>query len=177
MQVIELIARLIDLRSFANLWYWIALAVVWSSASHWVLGVPWDMVGRARRKGGESAEDLVAMARLNARRLNRIRRDAGFSMAMSIPFLLSFLAITGFFYGSETAQAITLLIAPLMIVFGISLRLAHRLEAAIEAGAGADVVISALARHRISVQAVGVLAIVIASLWGMFQNLSYHQMI
>ena len=41
------IFELIDMRSFSNLWYWIALAVMWSTASHWVLGVPWDMVIRA----------------------------------------------------------------------------------------------------------------------------------
>ncbi len=45
-----LIFDLIDMRSFSNLWYWIALAVTWSSTSHWVLGVPFDMVLRARRK-------------------------------------------------------------------------------------------------------------------------------
>ena len=35
------------MRSFSNLWYWIALAVLWSTVSHWVLGVPFDMVQRA----------------------------------------------------------------------------------------------------------------------------------
>ncbi|MEC7258626.1 MAG: component of SufBCD complex, partial [Pseudomonadota bacterium] len=45
------IFELIDMRSFSNLWFWIALAVTWSTTSHWVLGVPFDMVNRARRNG------------------------------------------------------------------------------------------------------------------------------
>ncbi len=44
--------------SFSNLWYWIALAVMWSSTSHWVLGVPYDMIQRARREGGQAEADL-----------------------------------------------------------------------------------------------------------------------
>lgn len=171
MEIFDVITRLIDLRSFSNLWYWIALAAIWSSASHWVMGVPWDMVGRARRKGDEAAADLVQIAGVNARRLNRIRGDAGVSMAVSIPFLLSFLIITGFVYGSETAQAFALLLVPLMLVFGMSLRLAMRLEDALTSGAGADFVIAALSRHRISIQTVGVISIIVTSLWGMFQNL------
>jgi hypothetical protein len=46
--------EVIDMRSFSSLWYWIALAVMWSSASHYVLGVPFDLVQRARRRGGQA---------------------------------------------------------------------------------------------------------------------------
>ncbi len=53
------------MRSFSNLWYWIALAVTWSTASHWVLGVPFDMVLRARRHGGDAERDLEDMVRVN----------------------------------------------------------------------------------------------------------------
>ena len=48
---------------------WIALAVVWSSASHWVLGVPFDMVMRARRVGGQAEADLEDIARINVSRI------------------------------------------------------------------------------------------------------------
>ncbi|AQS48219.1 hypothetical protein B6V73_01075 [Thioclava sp. JM3] len=171
MEVFDTIARLIDLRSFSNLWYWIALAAVWSSASHWVLGVPWDMVIRARRKGGDAGQDLAAMTALSARRLNRIRRDAGFSMSITIPFMLSFLIITGFIYGSETAQAFALLLVPMMAVFGLSLRLAHKLDAEPTLAHDPAIAIKALSRHRVNVQAIGVVAIIVSALWGMYQNL------
>ena len=61
MDLSQTIFELIDMRSFSNLWFWIALAVVWSSASHWVLGVPWDMALRAKRKGGQLAEDFETL--------------------------------------------------------------------------------------------------------------------
>ena len=65
----ETIFELIDMRSFSNLWYWIALAIMWSTLSHRVLGVPFDMVQRARKYGGQSAQDLDDMVRINVNRL------------------------------------------------------------------------------------------------------------
>jgi hypothetical protein len=65
----ETIFELIDMRSFSNLWFWIALAVVWSTASHWVLGVPYDMVLRARRVDGLAEVDLEDMVRININRI------------------------------------------------------------------------------------------------------------
>ena len=58
MDLIDTLVELIDMRSFSNLWFWIALAVVWSSASHWILGVPIDLVYRAGRIGGQAERDL-----------------------------------------------------------------------------------------------------------------------
>jgi hypothetical protein len=62
--------EVIDMRSFSNLWYWIAIAVTWSTVSHWVLGVPFDMLQRARRQGGQADADFETMVRINANRLN-----------------------------------------------------------------------------------------------------------
>jgi len=66
--------EVIDMRSFSNLWFWIALAVVWSSVSHWVLGVPFDMIQRARKQGGQAEADLHDMVRINVNRLLYIAR-------------------------------------------------------------------------------------------------------
>ena len=52
MDFTQTLLDVIDFRSFSNLWFWIVLAVAWSTASHWVLGIPFDMVMRARRHGG-----------------------------------------------------------------------------------------------------------------------------
>ena len=59
----------IDARSFSNLWFWTVLAVVWSSASHWVLGVPYDVLLRARRQGGQALIDLEDIVRVNVNRI------------------------------------------------------------------------------------------------------------
>lgn len=69
--------EMIDMRSFSNLWFWIALAVMWSTASHWVLGVPFDMVLRARRYGGEAQADLEDIVRINVNRLLYISQVSG----------------------------------------------------------------------------------------------------
>jgi hypothetical protein len=174
--IFQVIGDLIDLRSFSNLWYWIALAVVWSSASHWVLGVPWDMVGRARRKSGQAEADLVTLAQINARRLDGIWTEAGVAIAITFPFLLSFLGFSGFFYGSEIAQAVFLFALPLSAVFALSIRLARHLCAQTATGLTPEMVIRALARQRVWVQAIGILAIIFTSFWGMFQNLRFSSL-
>jgi hypothetical protein len=171
-QIFHTILDLIAMRSFSNLWYWIALAVTWSSASHWVLGVPYDMVLRARRVGGQAQEDLVLLARLNVARLLNIAREAGLILAIMVPFGLTFLLVTGFFYGSELAQAVFLLIFPLSGVGLLSLRTAARLEPIVAEG-DATLVDRILSRHRISVQAIGMVAITCTALWGMWQNLKF----
>ena len=94
----QLIFDLIDLRSFSNLWYWIALAVTWSTASHWILGVPFDMVLRARRHGGQAERDLEDMIRINVTRILYIVREAGVILMALGAFLLTTLALLGFYY-------------------------------------------------------------------------------
>lgn len=173
MSIFQILFDVIAMRSFSNLWYWIALAVVWSTASHWVLGVPFDLVLRARRRGGAAAEDLQAITRANIRRLLRIGREAGLVLAVIVPGLLSFLAVSGFVFGSELAQAVFLLAFPLAIVWLASLRLAQHLEAAFEAGITTEQLDRALSRHRITVQSIGLVAITVTALWGMYQNLRY----
>ncbi|MBC7140786.1 MAG: component of SufBCD complex, partial [Rhodobacteraceae bacterium] len=109
----KLIFDLIDLRSFSNLWYWIALAVTWSSASHWVLGIPYDMVLRARRLGGQAEADLEDMARINIGRILYIEREAGVILLAMLSFALTSLALLGFFYKVEFCQAVFLIALPL----------------------------------------------------------------
>ena len=85
----------IDMRSFSNLWFWIALAVMWSTASHWVIGVPFDMVTHARKYGGQAQGDLEELVRINTSRLLYIGRVAGIWLLGLICFLLSGLAVLG----------------------------------------------------------------------------------
>lgn len=171
MSVTDTIFDLIDMRSFSNLWYWIALAVTWSSTSHWVLGVPFDMVLRARRKGGQAAEDLVTITRVNVGRLMYIGREGGLVLAVLISFVLTSLALLGFWYRFEFAQAIFLLAFPLSIVGMKSLAAARAIERRLEQGnSDADTVARMLARHRFWVQVIGMMAITVTAFYGMLQN-------
>ena len=164
--------ELIDLRSFSNLWFWIALAVMWSTASHYVLGVPFDMVTRARKAepgtpdAAEAIADLNDLVRVHVNRLLYIERVAGLWLLGMGCFLLTSLALTGFVYELEFAQALFLLGFPMSIVFLLSLRTAHRIREA--DGAGLH---DKLTRHRRAVQMIGVVSIFVTSMWGMWQNM------
>ncbi|MFN3847656.1 MAG: component of SufBCD complex [Paracoccaceae bacterium] len=165
----ELIFVLIDMRSFSSLWYWIALAVLWSSVSHWVLGVPFDLINRARKHGGEAAEDLAALTRINARRMLYISRNGGLWGIGFTAFLLTILGMLAILYRVELAQAIFLMFAPMVLVTYLSLRVALRVERDAPIG---EALVRVLMRHRFVVQLIGMIAIFVTAMFGMFQNIS-----
>ncbi|OYX45475.1 MAG: component of SufBCD complex [Rhodobacterales bacterium 32-67-9] len=163
----KLIFDLIDLRSFSNLWYWIALAVTWSSASHWVLGIPYDMVLRARRTGGQAEADLEDMARINIGRILYIEREAGVILLAMTAFALTSLALLGFVYRVEFCQAVFLIALPLFLVGLMSVATARKIEADGDKG---EALRRRLALHRITVQVIGMISIFVTAFWGMLQN-------
>ncbi len=160
--------EVIDMRSFSNLWFWIALAVVWSSVSHWVLGVPYDMITRARRKGGEAQQDLEDLVRINVNRLLYIGRVSGLVLLGFMTFLLTSLGLMAFWYDVEFAQAIFFLALPLSIVGALSLSTARRIEAEEPRG---EALHKRLMRHRVITQFIGMISIFVTAMYGMYQNL------
>lgn len=163
------IFTLIDMRSFSNLWFWIALAVVWSTASHWVLGVPWDIVLRARREGGHYAADLEDLVRIYTNRLLYIARISGLWLLGFSCFFFTLLGGLGFVYGFEFGQAVFLLLFPMAIVGALSIRTARLIH---DNGERGEQLYRRLMRHRIITQVIGMISIFITALWGMFQNLN-----
>lgn len=164
---LETAFEVIDTRSFSNMWFWIGLAVMWSSASHWVIGVPFDMVRRARGGHAQSAQDMVALARIQARRLTFIADATGVLTTALTFFAITMLSLLGFLYRIEFAQAVLLLFAPMMVVAWLSLRTARRIG-----GMEAPQLADALMTHRRNVQFVGVVSIFVTSLWGMWINVN-----
>jgi hypothetical protein len=160
--------EVIDMRSFSNLWYWIAIAVTWSTVSHWVIGVPFDMLQRARRQGGQADADFEAMVRINVNRLNYIRTLSGVWLVVFASMVITALAILGFWYGVEFAQAVFLLAFPLSLVAGLSFRTAEKIASGGETG---ELLKRRLIRHRFATQVVGMLALVVTAFWGMWRNL------
>ncbi|MEM7318258.1 MAG: component of SufBCD complex [Pseudomonadota bacterium] len=163
------IFELIDMRSFSNLWFWIALAVVWSSASHWVLGVPYDMVVRAKRIGGDAQQDLHDITRVNVNRLLYIADVSGIWLLAIISFTLTVLAMLGFYYSIEFAQALFLLGFPMSLVGLVNLKTARNIRAGQNEG---DALARQLGRCRVITQVIGMISIFITALWGMYQNLA-----
>ena len=169
MEWYQTVFELIDMRSFSNLWYWIALAVMWSSASHWVVGVPFDMVARARKAGGQAEADLDALTAINVRRLLYIVDVAGLWLVAVTAFLLTVLAIMGFGYGIEFAQAVLLLALPMTLVFALSIRTARKISTLQETGAALR---RRLSWHRLTIQGVGMVSILLTAMFGMYQNMN-----
>lgn len=163
--------EVIDMRSFSNLWFWIVLAVVWSSASHWVLGVPFDMVARARRNGGQAETDLEDLVRINTNRLIFIAEEAGLWLTALGSACLTGLAILGFYYDVEMAQALFLLGFPLTLVGLLSIASSRRIQSGEGQG---EALWRRLRIHRTLVQFIGMASIFCTALWGMYQNLSAH---
>lgn len=168
MNLYQVIVETIDMRSFSNLWYWIMLAVMWSSASHWVLGVPFDMISRARRHGGKAQDDLETLVRINVERLLGITQAAGTWLIGLLFFFISALAMLAGYYGIEFAQAVLFLFVPLSLLGLLSWRSAGLIAAGENTG---DSLHRRLSRHRISIQALGVVSIFFTSMFGMWVNM------
>ncbi|WP_368183526.1 component of SufBCD complex [Aestuariibius sp. HNIBRBA575] len=168
MNLTQTIFEVIDMRSFSNLWFWIALAVVWSTTSHWVLGVPFDMVGRARKHGDQAMTDLEEMVRINVGRLLYISRVSGLILLTFVMFLLTSLAILAFWYSVEFAQAVILILFPLSIVGLLSISTARLIE--LQHPRGEDLC-KRLTRHRVYTQMIGMASIFITTMFGMYQNM------
>lgn len=167
MDFLDLVTEVIDLRSFSNLWYWIVLAILWSSLSHWTLGVPYHIVTRARRGDAQAGRDMVTLARINAERILTQSEQSASLLLGFAAFTASALAVTGWGYGVEFAQAVFLLLFPALLVGGMTILTARRLRAE-----NYEDVARRLRIHRTYVQMLGVVFIFITAFWGMYTNIA-----
>lgn len=145
-----------------------AVAFVWSSVSHFVLGIPYDLIQRAKRHGDQALTDLEDITRVNVNRLLHIGRTAGLFLAAFVMFLLTGLFVLAFFYWVELAQAVFLLAFPLTIIGLVSLSTANRIQGSQPKG---DDLFAVLHRHRLITQTIGMVAIFFTAMFGMYENL------
>jgi len=157
------------MRSFSNLWFWIVLAVVWSSTSHWVMGVPYDLVIRARRVGGQAEADLLDIVRIQTNRMLNIVDMSGTLLLAIVCFVSTGLGTLGFFYGVEFAQAVFLLAFPMTFVTLVNIFHARRLR---QEELTLERVAKTLSRCRLYTQIIGMISVLVTALWGMYQNIS-----
>lgn len=158
------------MRSFSNLWYWIGLAVLWSSVSHRVLGVPHDMILRARReKEGQAMDDLHDIVRINVNRIVYVADVSGSWLFLFGSSLLTILGLTAFLYDVEISQAVFLMLLPLAIVALMTAWTARSIK---RSGEREQKLIRRLGRHRLFTQLVGMVAIFVTAMFGMYKNLN-----
>jgi len=164
---IDLVTQVIDLRSFSNLWYWIVLAILWSTLSHWVMGIPYHLVQRARRGDEDSARDLQTLAEVNSRRIVEVADMSGTAMMATSTFVVTALLVLGWGYRVEFCQAVVLLLLPLILVTALSIRTAMVLRRT-----GFENLPIRLRNHRLIVQAMGIVFIFLTAFWGMYTNVT-----
>lgn len=169
MEWYRIVFEVIDMRSFSNLWYWIALAVLWSTTSHWVLGVPHDLLQRARRSGGQAQADAEALVGIYTRRILGISRVAAAPMFAVLAFILTTLGILAVWYRLEFAQALAFLVGPMVPVGWLTLHTAVKIEAGESTG---EALHRRLSIHRRLVQVIGMFSIFVTSMFGMYKNLN-----
>jgi len=162
--------RLIETNSFSSIWFWILVAVAWSSASHWILGVPSDLVQRARQEGGNSLERVHELLHINVSRIKNIQKNAGLATATLASFFLTGFAILGFVYWIEFFQAVFMLSFPMVFVGLLNIRAAHKVHDTLPAD---DDLFKMFRRLRLSIQFIGLLSIFVTSVWGMLFVITY----
>lgn len=100
--------------TFLSFWYWALSALFWAVICNWTYGVPNELVGRAKRNGGEDAELFERFARRNIKLISRaIDRQAVF-MGAFLSFILAVLATLAIRNGSEAAQGALFIVGPII---------------------------------------------------------------
>lgn len=145
--------------SFQSIWYWVLHVVVWTLACYRTLGVPHDMLVRARRNP-EIAAKVDMLARLSSERIGGIQDAFGVPIAAAIGFLLAGFAALGFSTGIEAAQAAFALLLPFVIVSYSKLRLAMAVR---RRGIEGTELVLALARRRVWHQFIAIFAMLAAA--------------
>lgn len=173
----EALLALLDSRSFGSIWFWVILTLAWTMAGRRSLGVPSDVIAAAGRATPGPEDDPAALMLLDWLSLTLPRWHLGPREGVVLlgvgAFLLSTLAVLGFGYGLEMAQALVLLILPFALLFALDLRLARRLIVILgraevgqpvnEAGAEAA---RLLRHHRRVGLALSVLSVTVTAFYG-----------
>ena len=166
---INSVLELIDMRSFASLWYWIVLATLWSSLSYFVLGVPLDMIRRARREGGQAQADVEDLVRITTTRVLHLVDESLLVLIGLGFFWASGLVVLAVVYNVEIAQAVLLLFGPVSAVAWLSIRLCRGIVAEDCKG---EALYRRLLFHRRCIQGIGMVAIFVTAMYGMWHNLN-----
>ncbi|RDW12129.1 hypothetical protein DIE28_15385, partial [Paracoccus thiocyanatus] len=132
MPATEPILALLDSRSFGSIWFWVIVTAAWTMAGRRILGVPADVIAGAvfvepEPDGDPAALMLLDWLSLTLPRWRMERREGALLLGLG-SFLLTMLAVLGFAYRLEMAQALVLLVAPFVLLFALDLRLAGRLR-------------------------------------------------
>lgn len=169
----ELLA-LLDTRSFSSLWFWLFVVAIWGDVGRRVLGVPTDVIRRARAEPyGYGGLLLLDWLTLTSPRWQMGRIEGLLLLALA-GFGLTSLLLLGFVYGLEMAQAISLIGVPLALLFALRLWLAqrvlplmaHALEDRLPPDQAVALVLPPIILHGRIAMVLSILAGIIQAMWG-----------
>lgn len=169
LNLLSLIASQIDHRSFSSLWYWIVIALIWAGLTRSAMGVPYDLMARARRLGGALQTDVEALARIHAERMVYYWSRGKLFQVSFLAFVLSALLVLAVGFQFEFAQAVLFLLLPLVLISANALRVAQRVLG--DDGRG-DALHKLIWRHRLFVQIIGFTFIFLTAIFGFVHNLT-----
>lgn len=178
--------RLLDSRSFGTIWFWLALLGMWSATGRTILGVPSEVLLQARRaQAAGEPESPAVITLLDWLSLTLPRwllgpQEGAIFLAVT-SFLMSSIAILGFGYGLEMAQALTLLLVPFLILFWMRVLLARQLAPLLAAGQAGERPLDGVAtdagrymiRHRRLVSLLSVFSVAVTAGWGTLWALTH----
>lgn len=118
----------LEFATFSSIWYWVFMALAWSSRSHWTLGAPFDGVVRAERRGGPWEDDLDMIVHAMSRRVVGFVRPSGHRAIGVGMFFLASLVTGSIVTQSEFIRGLTALAIPMAIVTVLEVRLALRVH-------------------------------------------------
>lgn len=143
--------------SFQSVWYWILTILLWTLVTHRTLGVPYDMLLRARRLP-DLCHQIDVLAHITAARICGAYAAVGVPVAAVAGFALAAMFVFGFLMDIELARALFLLTAPLSVVGYSNLRLALNIESRDHRGIR---LVRILARRRFWHQVIAVVSILL----------------
>ncbi len=145
------------------------IALMWAGLTRSSMGVPLDLLARARRMGGQAQLDVEALARIHAERYVYYWSRGKLFQVAFLGFVLSGLFVLAIWFHFEFAQAILFLLLPLAMISANALRGAQRVLA--DHGQG-DALHTLIWRQRFFVQIIGFAFIFLTAIFGVLHNLT-----
>lgn len=162
MSVGDVVRNYMEFDSFASVWYWIFMALAWTSRTHWTIGVPFDAIIRADRRGAPWEEHVDVIAHAMAARFHLFVHRRGALIVGVTMFALTAVGSAALLLGNQFAQAVFALALPMLIAEVGDVRLALRIH---EEGLSGYHLRRALIWRRFLNQATGLLSIIMASVF------------
>lgn len=156
--------------TFTSAWYWVFIALAWSSRAHWTISIPFDAIVRAERRGAQWEEDLDNLAQIMSRRVNHFARGGGVWGVAIVTFALAALITGSIVTQSQFVRGLTAVAVPMAIAAFGDIRLALRIH---DTGLRGYHLRRALVWRRFLNQATGLFSLLLAASMGALTALQH----